>query len=91
VGIRIALGATPAQVLKLILSQGFRLIGAGLAAGLILGLLVTRGISHIFHGETGVIVFAVAAVLLAATGLLSCYIPTRRAMRLDPMAALRHE
>jgi predicted permease len=91
VGIRIAVGAMPAQVLKMILSQGLRLIAAGLAIGLILGLLVTRGISHIFHGDTGVIVFALAAVLLAATGFLACYIPGRRAMRVDPMVALRYE
>jgi putative ABC transport system permease protein len=91
VGIRIALGATPADVLKLILRHGMRLIAAGVAAGVILGWLVTRGIGHIFHGETGVIVFAMAAVLLVATGSLACYVPARRAMRLDPMTALRHE
>jgi len=91
VGVRIALGAMPADVLKLILRQGLPLIAAGLAAGLILGLLVTRGIGHIFHGDTGVIVFALAAVLLAATGFLACYIPGRRVMRVDPMVALRHE
>jgi predicted permease len=91
VGIRIALGATPADVLKLILSQGLLLIAAGVAVGLIVGFLVTRGISHIFHGDSGVVVFAVAAVLLAATGFWACYIPARRAMRMDPMTALRHE
>jgi putative ABC transport system permease protein len=91
VGIRVALGAMPKDVLKLILSQGLRLIAAGSAVGVILGWLVTRGISHIFHGNTGLIVFAVAALLLAATGILACYIPALRAMRLDPMTALRHE
>jgi ABC-type antimicrobial peptide transport system permease subunit len=91
VGIRIALGATPADVLKLILRQGLLLIAAGVAVGLILGLMVTRGIGHIFHGDSGVAVFAVAAVLLAATGFWACYIPARRAMRMDPMTALRHE
>jgi predicted permease len=91
VGIRIALGAMPADVLKLILGQGLRLIAAGLAAGVILGWIVTRSISHIFHGYTGVIVFAVATVLLAVTGFLACYVPAQRAMWLDPMTALRHE
>jgi predicted permease len=91
VGIRIALGAMPADVLKLILRQGLRLIVAGSAVGLILGWLVTRGIGHIFHGQTGFIVFAAAAALLAVTGLLACYIPALRAMRVNPMAALRHE
>ena len=91
VGIRIALGAMPADVLKLILRHGLRLIAGGVAAGVIVGWLVTRGIGHIFRGGTGVIVFAVAAALLAATGFLACYVPARRAMCLDPMAALRDE
>jgi len=91
VGVRVALGAMPADVLKLILGQGLGLVGAGVAAGVIVGLLVTRGISHIFHGNTGFLVFLIAAALLTATGLLACYFPARRAMRLDPMTALRHE
>jgi ABC-type antimicrobial peptide transport system permease subunit len=91
VGIRIALGATPMDVLKLILREGLRLIGTGLTAGVLLGWLLTRGISRVFHGETGVIAFAVGIVLLAATGFVACYVPARRAMRLNPMTALRHE
>jgi predicted permease len=91
VGIRVALGAMPADVLRLILRQGLRLIAVGLAAGVLLGWLLTRAISHVLHGETGVIAFAVGIVLLAATGFLACYVPARRAMRLDPMTALRHE
>ena len=91
VGIRVALGAMPGDVLKLILRHGLTLIGAGVAAGVIVGLLVTRAISHIFHGGTGVIVFVVAALLLTATGFVACYVPARRAMGLDPLAALRHE
>jgi predicted permease len=91
VGIRVALGAMPADVLRLILRQGLRLIAVGLAAGVILGIVVTRGISHVFHGQTGLIAFAAAVVLLAVTGFWACYIPAHRAMRLDPMTALRHE
>ena len=91
VGIRIALGATPTDVLKLILREGLRLIGTGLTAGVLLGFLLTRGISRVFHGETGVIAFAVGIALLAATGFVACYVPARRAMRLNPMTALRHE
>jgi predicted permease len=91
VGIRVALGAMPRDVLKLILRHGLRLIAAGVAAGMIVGWMVTRGIGHIFHGSTGPIVFAVAAALLAAAGFVACYVPARRAMGLDPMAALRHE
>ena len=91
VGIRIALGATPTDVLKLILRDGLRLIGTGLMAGVLFGWLMTRGISRVFHGETGAIAFAVGIVLLAATGFVACYVPARRAMRLNPMTALRHE
>ena len=91
VGIRVALGALPGDVLKLILRHGLQLIAGGVAAGVIAGWLVTRGISHIFHGGMGVNVFALAAALLAATGFLACYVPARRAMGLDPMTALRHE
>jgi putative ABC transport system permease protein len=81
----------PRDVMKLILRHGLRLIAAGVAAGMIVGWLVTRGIGHIFHGSTGPIVFVAAAALLAAAGFLACYFPARRAMGLDPMAALRHE
>lgn len=91
VGIRVALGARPLDVLKLILRHGLRLIAVGLAVGVIFGLLVTRAIGHVFHGQTGVLAFAAAIVLLALTGFLACYIPAQRAMRLDPMTALRHE
>jgi ABC-type antimicrobial peptide transport system permease subunit len=91
VGIRMAIGALPADALKMILRQGMGLISTGLTAGVILGWLVTRGIGHIFHGETGLPAFLIATALLAATGFFACYIPARRAMRLDPMVALRHE
>lgn len=91
VGIRVALGALPRDVLNLILRHGLRLIAGGVIAGVIVGWLVTRGIGHIFHGQTGVMVFVIAAALLAATGFFACYVPARRAMGLDPMAALRHE
>jgi predicted permease len=91
VGVRMALGATPANVLKLILRQGWRLIAAGLAAGVILGWLLTSGIGHIFHGDTSVLVFFITPALLAATGIFACYIPARRAMRADPIVALRYE
>jgi len=91
VGVRMALGATPADVLKLILRQGLRLIAAGLVAGAILGWLLTRAISHIFHGDTGVLVFFIAAALLSVVALVACYVPARRATRVDPMIALRYE
>ena len=62
VGIRVALGAMPGDVLKLILRHGLTLIGAGVVAGVIVGLVVTRAISHIFHGGTGVSSAAMSTV-----------------------------
>lgn len=91
VGIRVALGAMPSDVLKLILRHGLVLIGAGVAAGIMGGWLVTRAISRIFHGGTSVFVFGAAAVLLAAAGFVACYVPARRAMGLDPLKALRQD
>ena len=91
VGVRMALGATPANVLKLILRQGLRLVAAGVVAGAILGWLLTRAMSHIFHGDTGVLVFFIAAALLSVVALVACYVPARRATRVDPMVALRYE
>jgi predicted permease len=91
VGVRMALGATPADVLKLILRQGLRMIAAGVVAGAILGWLLTRAMSHIFHGDTGVLVFFIAAALLSVVALVACYVPAWRATRVDPMIALRYE
>ena len=91
VGVRMALGATQANVLKLILRQGLRLIAAGVVAGAILGWLLTRTMSHIFHGDTGVLVFFIAAALLSVVALVASYVPARRATRVDPMIALRYE
>jgi predicted permease len=93
IGIRMALGATPAQVFALLLKQALQLLAAGLFFGLVGALAFTRFLSHLLVGispsDPGAY-FSVSA-LLAFVTLLACWIPARRALRVDPMVALRHE
>jgi predicted permease len=93
IGIRMALGAQSADVFRLVLSNGLRLILTGLAIGLALSLALTRFLRTILFGvgATDAITFAAVALLLSAVALLACYIPARRAMRVDPMIALRYQ
>jgi putative ABC transport system permease protein len=92
-GIRLALGADPAVVRGLVLRQGAGLVVAGIACGLIVAAGVTRALSRVFFlaDSTDAPTFAVVTALLAAIALVACYLPARRAMRVDPMIALRHE
>jgi putative ABC transport system permease protein len=93
IGIRMALGATAGDVLSLILKRGAILILIGTAAGLAGAIALTRLIKTLLFGvsATEPAVFAVAAVLLILTALLAAYIPGRRATKVDPLVALRHE
>ena len=93
IGIRMALGSQPRDVLRLILVQGAKLAFSGLGAGIVAALLLTRLMSSMLYNisPTDPVTFAVVAVVLLGVALLACYIPARRAMRVDPMAALRHE
>jgi predicted permease len=93
IGIRMALGAQPGSVHKLILRQGLRPVLAGLAAGLLASLVAMRALTSLLYGVTATdppTFLAVAGVLLAISAL-ACAIPARRAARVDPLAALRHE
>ncbi len=92
-GIRVALGADPKDVRSLVLRQGAVLVVGGIVCGLALAAGVTRLLSKFFFlvGASDVPTFALVTVLLSAIALVACYLPARRAMRVDPMIALRHE
>jgi predicted permease len=93
IGIRVALGAEKGSIYSLVLGQGFRLTLAGLAVGTALALAFTRLLKAQLFGvsETDALTFASVGLLLAVVALLACHIPARRATRVDPMVALRHE
>lgn len=96
-GIRMALGASRSTVLKMVIARGLRLTGIGLAAGLITGLAlaftVKRILAKVLFGvsTTDPATFVLVAGLLTLVALLACYIPARRATKVDPMIALRYE
>jgi predicted permease len=93
IGIRMALGAAHSHVFRMILVQGARLAGLGLAIGLLVALGVTRFMVSFLYGvqPTDPLTFAAVSALLATIALLACYVPARRATRVDPMVALRYE
>ena len=92
-GIRIALGAGTGQLLRLVVGQGLLLAGIGVAIGLAASFGLTRVMSSLLYGvkATDAGTFAAVAVLLSGVAALACYIPARRATRVDPIVALHHE
>jgi len=93
IGIRMALGAQTRDVLRLIVSQGFKLVLLGLAIGLVGAFALMRVISSLLFGVTtkDPLTFVAVALVLAGVALLACYIPARRAARVDPLKALHYE
>jgi predicted permease len=93
IGIRIAMGASPRDILKMVLRQGLGVVGIGLALGLILALAGTRLMSGLFVGikPGDPLTFVVAVLLLTGIALFACWIPAYRATRIDPLIALRYE
>jgi predicted permease len=93
IGIRMALGATHQRVMRLFVSQGMLLIGLGLIIGLLGSVILTRMMSSLLFGvsTTDLTTFGLVSVGLLVVGLLACYIPARRATKVDPLVALRYE
>jgi putative ABC transport system permease protein len=93
IGVRIAVGARRHDVLKLVIAQGVRLAAVGLAAGVLGALTLTRLMRSLLFAVTAndPATFAAVALLMMGVVLVACFVPARRAMKVDPMVALRHE
>jgi len=93
IGIRMALGASAADVVRMVLSQGIRITAVGVAAGLLGAIAVMRAIDRLLYGISArdPLTFAALAGVLTVIALVACYVPARRATRVDPILALRYE
>ena len=93
IGIRMALGAQPSHVLLMVLVEGTKTALIGVGVGLVAALGLTRLMSSVLYGisATDPLTFAAVAIILTGVALAACYIPALRAMRVDPIIALRYE
>jgi putative ABC transport system permease protein len=93
IGVRMALGASTHDVLKLVMRNGFKLALIGIVVGLVVAFAATRVLSSLLFEVSArdPVIFVIDAVLLAIAALLACYIPARRATKVDPLVALRYE
>jgi len=93
IGVRMALGAPPSRISRMVLLEGARLAAWGIAAGILCALLLTRFLQSMLFGVSSAdpVALAAASALLFGVTLAACWLPARRAMRVDPMTALRHE
>jgi len=93
IGVRLALGAQRRNILHIVLRQGLGLAIAGAAVGLICALIVSQLMASLLYGVRPIdpLTFAGVALLFIGVALVACYVPARRAMKVDPMDALRYE
>jgi putative ABC transport system permease protein len=93
IGVRMALGARPADVLRMVLREGMTLVAAGVVLGVAAALMLTRLLEGMVYGVQvrDPLIFALVNLLMVAVSLAACYIPARRATRIDPLVALRYE
>src|SRR4029077_15647551 len=92
IGVRMALGAQRSDVLRLIFGQGMFIVAVGLAFGIAAALAASQFVGQFLTvSATDPVTYVAVSALLALVALLACYIPARRAMRVDPMVALRYE
>ena len=93
IGIRMALGAGRRDILKMVIGQGFGVVAIGVALGLIAAIAGTSAIANVFVGirATDPLTYTIVVGILVGVALFACWIPARRATRVDPLVALRHE
>jgi putative ABC transport system permease protein len=93
IGIRMALGASTASVLKMVLRKGLGLIGIGVALGMVASVALTRLASSLLWGVSprDPLTFLGVLLVLGIVGMIACLVPARRATRVDPLVALRYE